>query len=322
MSNEKVWTPTAAEIEQARRLCDSPSCVTAVAQLRAERDATRQENERLRGALMDTVDALEVAKRSMLRFCDEGWPASWFPAFGDGNGTRDERAERALVNARAALEKQRADSAKSQPVAEPPSLSGTAEAYRTAILDKFTSGREEMKVQLSLAERTINRIFYAPRSKAGGLARDKEVFDILNEAFDEARAQVAAPEPARSLSAETAQCCMCGKPGLSTAEDGGPEAELTDGRWVCSEICWERATDDAWVNSRASLSAEDVEKVRGLLGNALGDGHSLKAFAGTMLRWDKPGMNWHDEARRVMEHADTWHKRVCEVLAILNRAKP
>ena len=37
-----------------------------------------------------------------------------------------------------------------------------------------------------------------------------------------------------------AQCCMCGKKGLSTKEDGGPECELSDGRWVCSSACWDR----------------------------------------------------------------------------------
>ena len=38
-----------------------------------------------------------------------------------------------------------------------------------------------------------------------------------------------------------AQCCMCGKTDLSTAEDGGPECELHDGRWVCSSECWDIA---------------------------------------------------------------------------------
>lgn len=37
------------------------------------------------------------------------------------------------------------------------------------------------------------------------------------------------------------QCCMCGKTGLSTIEDGGPECELDDGRWVCSVDCYDRA---------------------------------------------------------------------------------
>lgn len=43
-------------------------------------------------------------------------------------------------------------------------------------------------------------------------------------------------------SAAEPQCCMCGKKGLSTAEgDGGTECELSDGRWVCSGDCWDRA---------------------------------------------------------------------------------
>ncbi len=37
------------------------------------------------------------------------------------------------------------------------------------------------------------------------------------------------------------QCCMCGKRGLSTAEDGGPECELHDGRWTCSRKCYDAA---------------------------------------------------------------------------------
>lgn len=44
-----------------------------------------------------------------------------------------------------------------------------------------------MKVQLSLAERTVNRIFYESRPK-GGLDRDVAVAKILNEAFAEAAA--------------------------------------------------------------------------------------------------------------------------------------
>lgn len=41
-----------------------------------------------------------------------------------------------------------------------------------------------------------------------------------------------------------AQCCMCGKTGLSTVEgDGGPECQLNDGRWTCSADCYYRAAD-------------------------------------------------------------------------------
>lgn len=35
-----------------------------------------------------------------------------------------------------------------------------------------------------------------------------------------------------------AQCCMCGKRDLSTEEDGGPECQMNDGRWVCSRECY------------------------------------------------------------------------------------
>lgn len=37
------------------------------------------------------------------------------------------------------------------------------------------------------------------------------------------------------------QCCMCGKIGLSTEEDGGAECELHDGRWTCSRKCYDTA---------------------------------------------------------------------------------
>ena len=41
---------------------------------------------------------------------------------------------------------------------------------------------------------------------------------------------------------ERPQCCMCGKLDLSTVEgDGGKECELADGRWVCSQDCYDRA---------------------------------------------------------------------------------
>jgi hypothetical protein len=40
---------------------------------------------------------------------------------------------------------------------------------------------------------------------------------------------------------DAAQCCMCGKRGLLTADDGGPQCELHDGRWVCSAGCYDVA---------------------------------------------------------------------------------
>ena len=43
--------------------------------------------------------------------------------------------------------------------------------------------------------------------------------------------------------ADAIKCCVCGKSGLSTAEDGGPECELSDGRWVCSGECYDQEVD-------------------------------------------------------------------------------
>jgi hypothetical protein len=54
-----------------------------------------------------------------------------------------------------------------------------------------------------------------------------------------AREFYAQPEPV----AGAAQCCMCGKRGLSTADDGGPQCELSDGRWVCSSDCYDVALE-------------------------------------------------------------------------------
>ena len=47
--------------------------------------------------------------------------------------------------------------------------------------------------------------------------------------------------PGDQAVAGAAQCCMCGKRGLLTADDGGPQCELHDGRWVCSSGCYDVA---------------------------------------------------------------------------------
>jgi hypothetical protein len=50
------------------------------------------------------------------------------------------------------------------------------------------------------------------------------------------------------ICADNPQCCMCGQLDLSTDEDGGPECELHDGRWVCSHQCYDRAVEPAGPN--------------------------------------------------------------------------
>ncbi|TRB05848.1 hypothetical protein EXN61_11480 [Agrobacterium tumefaciens] len=69
----------------------------------------------------------------------------------------------------------------------------------------------------------------------------KTVPEIIAEAIMAERERCEA-----ALSAAEPQCCMCGKKGLSTTEgDGGTECELSDGRWVCSAECWDRAVQPA-----------------------------------------------------------------------------
>jgi hypothetical protein len=71
--------------------------------------------------------------------------------------------------------------------------------------------------------------------EAGFATTDAEarwIEDVDAGVYDDAQ-----PEPV----AGAAQCCMCGKRGLSTEEDGGLECELPDGRWVCSPDCYDKA---------------------------------------------------------------------------------
>ena len=49
---------------------------------------------------------------------------------------------------------------------------------------------------------------------------------------------------------EAPECCMCGKTGLSTVEDGGPECQLSDKLWVCSRECYDSALTDRGTGSR------------------------------------------------------------------------
>lgn len=64
----------------------------------------------------------------------------------------------------------------------------------------------------------------------------------------------------------TAQCCVCGKKGLSTIEgDGGTETQLDDDRWTCSEACWDKALEWA-VSARKPNPCEACYGVGGVGG--------------------------------------------------------
>jgi hypothetical protein len=77
-------------------------------------------------------------------------------------------------------------------------------------------------------------------TNVGAGAPDEEAAKAAAQADYEARI-LSALEPA--VQPDAAQCCMCGKKGLSTEEDGGPKCELSDGRWVCSSDCYDVALD-------------------------------------------------------------------------------
>lgn len=72
---------------------------------------------------------------------------------------------------------------------------------------------------------------------------DNYRFLLVSDLIAALRSTMTALAEAQAAQAGVVQCCMCGKKGLSTAEDGGPECELHDGRWVCSRKCWEVASD-------------------------------------------------------------------------------
>lgn len=79
-----------------------------------------------------------------------------------------------------------------------------------------------------------------------GVAEGREGRKHDTEAGDAQRVLSEIEAEIAALSAAEPQCCMCGKKGLSTAEgDGGTECELSDGRWVCSAECWDRAVEPA-----------------------------------------------------------------------------
>lgn len=73
------------------------------------------------------------------------------------------------------------------------------------------------------------------------------------------------------------------------------------------------------LRSRAERAEKERDRMKEALGQLLGVGHNLKAFAGTMLRWNEPGIDFSDEARRIVELAEKNHTLIC---AALSKVKP
>jgi hypothetical protein len=90
---------------------------------------------------------------------------------------------------------------------------------------------------------------YTPEEYADALAErdearaERDAYKAASLRNNTERLQIEAQlkQVTKELDEARSQCCMCGKKGLSIVEDDGPECELSDGRWVCSAECWERA---------------------------------------------------------------------------------
>jgi len=92
-----------------------------------------------------------------------------------------------------------------------------------------------------------------------------------------------------SPSASEAQCCTCGKKGLSTVEgDGGAECELTDGRWVCSGECWDKAVDPHSA-SEAQVRVKALEWREGTYTTTDDDGGPMEGIPRKLYAWRSEG---------------------------------
>jgi hypothetical protein len=95
----------------------------------------------------------------------------------------------------------------------------------------------------------------AQRQQPLGAEFQSAIFSDVDSLYDNSPGKEVMPDEARTTRAAhdigpgdqavagAAQCCMCGKRGLSTADDGGPQCELSDGRWVCSSDCYDVALE-------------------------------------------------------------------------------
>lgn len=115
---------------------------------------------------------------------------------------------------------------------------GEYETYplETGLQRIFAEFHKELRAANDARERAEHQIAVRRQIMSEQIAVNKMQRITIDELQAECRALVAA--------AHEAQCCMCGKKGLSTAEDGGPECQLTDGRWTCSAACYCQATGD------------------------------------------------------------------------------
>ncbi len=121
---------------------------------------------------------------------------------------------------------------------------GKRDGYSEAVqqIDQLTGGDGEYRY---CSDHDPERHTPGPAEMIQRIVDRFETLNLIDDASKTGRDQewgMSVIEPAGP------QCCMCGKKGLSTVEgDGGTECELSDGRWVCSVECWDRAVEPAGV---------------------------------------------------------------------------
>lgn len=219
------------------------SCVSCLAKALALAEAPRAQV--LEAALREGVTTLEL-------YAD--------PACCDGEQHHEDKCKvgQALVTMGAALS--RAPGEKCPSCGGPPRYDDPnpcAGCFNKG-LGEFTpnrgsGGESEMKVHLSLEERTVNRIFYESRPK-GGLARDVAVAKILSEAFEEVRRERGVPS---ALVQRTAELEVMLDRVIDDSSHGTFSSDLR-------EECMALSTKD-WVSpapvSGLVLTEEEADKV-------------------------------------------------------------
>lgn len=156
-------------------------------------------------------------------------------------------------------------------------------------------------------ERTELLFAYPEPSPASGSGTREEIKGAVGRETEGWPAETDhVPSPA-SGERDAPQCCMCGKNGLSTTEgDGGAECELADGRWVCSQACYDKAVPmpggerDAVVEECAKAEHHKLDTDAQVFFYEQ-DFYVLSNFSSFNLRW-------HGRMFPTSEHAYHWSR--------------
>ena len=112
--------------------------------------------------------------------------------------------------------------------------------------------------------------------------------------------------------AAPAQCCMCGKRDLSTEEDGGPECQMNDGRWVCSRECY--GTACALLEP---VAAPDPAAIREAIWSAFIAGCGQGSDEATSFEWGSTAQQTRQQA--FDDFMAEWNKDSAPLRALISK---